>query len=76
MKTAKNYLSDIISKILSECDTTSIGIGETGTTVQSDDIYAPGDSRKPVLLGAGTVPGKKKKKNQNNTFPPIIKRNP
>jgi len=75
MSIKHNELSEIISNVLNECDTTDVGIGETGTTVQSDDIYAPEDSRKPVLLGAGTVPGKKKKKNQNNTFPPIIKRN-
>ena len=75
MSIKHNELSEIISNVLNECDTADVGIGETGTTVQSDDIYAPGDSRKPVLLGAGTVPGKKKKKNKNNTFPPIIKRN-
>lgn len=69
-----NKLTEIIADILTECDTADVGIGETGTTEQSGDIYAPGDSRKPVLIGAGVAPGKKKKKNKNNIFPPIIKR--
>ena len=75
MNKKSNELSEIITSVLIECDTASVGIGETGTTIQSDDTYAPGDSRKPVWIGAGVVPGKKKKKGKNNTFPPIIKRN-
>ena len=75
MNKNSNEITKIITDVLTECDTAAVGIGETGDTVDSGDIFAPGDSRKPALIGAGVVPGKKKKKNKNNTFPPIIKRN-
>ena len=48
----------IFQKLMEDVTTTSAGVGSTqDSTIQSNDTYAPGDSRTPVVLN-------KKKKNK------------